>query len=224
MKNNDFALNGYFNENNYAEYYKIIGVVDCDTYFGCGIPSQEWSSRVALFVLSEGIDDMSAVLHTLGIDVRENYDTVIDVVWGKKFLKEEVIDVIGNSTSLIYACIVILLLISLTVVYTTYLRDRHDEWCLYASIGYSRKTIYGAVMRELLFTFGAAFLFGGIISFLSAVLLNAAMMVPQGLKCKIFHPKTIAEILCTYVFLLGILQIPVRYALGRIRTVDIFGG
>ncbi len=220
MKNNNFVLNGYFNEKNYAQHYKIVGVVDCDTYFGCGIPADGWSSRTAIVVLSEGIDDMSAVLHTIGIDVRENYDSVIDAAWGRKFLQEEVIDVIGNSTSIIYVGIVILLLISLTVVYTTYLRDRHNEWCLYASIGYSRKTIYGAVMRELLFTFGAAFLFGAMLSLLLALVLNGVMMVPQGLKCRIFHPKTIAEILCTYAFLLGILQIPVRYALARIRTVD----
>lgn len=220
MKNNGFVLDGYFNEENYAKYFKIVGIIDCETYFGCGIPSVEWSARPAVFVLSEGIDDMSAVLHTIGIDVRENYDTVVDVKWGEKFLKEEVIDVIGNSTSIIYAGIVVLLLISLTVVYTTYLRDRHNEWCLYCSIGYSRKTIYGAVMRELLFTFGAALVLGGMLSLTAALVLNAVMMVPQGLKCRIFHPKTIAEILCIYAFLLGILQIPVRYALCKIRTID----
>ncbi|MDE7061591.1 MAG: hypothetical protein K2O71_08365, partial [Lachnospiraceae bacterium] len=115
---------------------------------------------------------------------------------------------------------VILLLIYLPVVYTTYLRDRHNEWCLYCSIGYSRGNIYLAVMRELIFTFGAAVLLGGIISLLAAVLLKRLIMVPQGLQCKIFHPETLAEILCTYVFLIGILQIPVRYALRRIRTID----
>ena len=72
---------------------------------------------------------------------------------------------------MIYMGIIILLLISLTVVYTTYLRDRHNEWCLYCSIGYSRGNIYCAVMRELLFTFGSAFILGGVISILAAILL-----------------------------------------------------
>lgn len=220
MKNNGYALGGYFNERNYDKYYKIVGIIECNTYFGCGIPAQDFSASGRVVVLSEGIEDMSAVLHGLGIDVKENYDTVVDMKWGKKFLQEEVIDVIGNSTSLIYVGIVVLLLVSLTVVYTTYLRDRHNEWCLYCSIGYSRKSIYHAVMRELLFTFGTAFLSGVVISLLAAVLLKNAMLVPQGLQCKIFHPKTLVEILCTWVFLLGILQIPVRYALLRIRTVD----
>ncbi len=220
MKNSDYVLNGYFNERNYDKHYKIVGVIECDTYFGCGIPSEEWSTSSAIVVLSKDIDDISAVLSKIGIEVKENYDTVVDVKWGKKFLKEEVLNVIGNSTSLIYIGIVILLLISLTVVYTTYLRDRHNEWCLYCSIGYSRGNIYLAVMRELIFTFGAAVLLGGIISLLAAVLLKRLIMVPQGLQCKIFHPETLAEILCTYVFLIGILQIPVRYALRRIRTID----
>lgn len=220
MKNNGYTLDGYFNERDYEKYYKIVGVLECDTYFGCGIPAADWSVRSAIVVLSEGIDDMSAVLRGIGIDTKENYDTVVDRKWGERFLQEEVIDVIGNSTGLIYIGIVILLLISLTVVYTTYLRDRHNEWCLYCSIGYSRGDIYRAVMRELLFTFGTALAAGGIISIFAAVLVRNAMLIPQGLQCKIFHPKTVLEILCTYTFLLGILQIPVRYALCRIRTVD----
>lgn len=220
MKNNNYILNGYFNERNYDKYYKIVGVIECDTYFGCGIPSKEWSTNSAIIVLSKNIDDMSAVLLKIGIEVKENYDTVVDRKSSEKFLKEEVHDVMSNSTNLIYIGIIILLLISLMVVYTTYLRDRHNEWCLYCSIGYSRGDIYLAVMQELIFTFGAAVLFGIIISLLAAVLLKNLMMVPQGLQCKIFHPKTLAEILCIYVFLIGVLQIPVRYALYKIRTID----
>lgn len=220
MKNNSFELNGYFNEDNYAQYYKIVGVLDCDSYFGCGIPAEEWDSNSAIVVFSDGIDDMSAVLHEIGIDVRENYDTVIDFKWGEKFMKEEITDAIGNSTKFIYAGITVLLFIALTVVYTTYLRDRHNEWCLYCSIGYSRRTIYCSIMRELLFTFGAALLTGAIIISASVIILKYMMLEPQGLKCSFFYPETIAEILCTYVLLLGILQIPVRYALYRIRTID----
>lgn len=220
MKNNAFELDGYFNEDNYLRYYKIVGVLDCDSYFGCGIPAEEWASSSAIVVFSDGIDDMSAVLHQIGIDVRENYDTVIDFKWGEKFMKKEITDAIGNSTKFIYAGITVLLFIALTIVYTTYLRDRHNEWCLYCSIGYSRRAIYSSIMKELLFTFGAALLTGAIIISASVVILNYAILEPQGLKCRFFYPETIAEILCTYALLLGILQIPVRYALYRIRTVD----
>ena len=220
MKNNGYVIGSYFNERNYDKDYKIVGVIECDTYFGCGIPYKDWAAGGMVVVLSEGIEDMAEVLAGFGVNVKENFDTVVDMKWGKKFLQEEVVDVIANSTQLIYMGIIILLLISLTVVYTTYLRDRHNEWCLYCSIGYSRGNIYCAVMRELLFTFGSAFILGGVISILAAILLKNFMLVPQGLQCKLFYPKTIVDIFCTWVFLLGILQIPMRYALYRIRTVD----
>ena len=113
-----------------------------------------------------------------------------------------------------------LLSISLFIVYTTYLRDRRDEWCLYSSIGYSRKTIYFSILRELLFTFAAALLIGAVIIVLAEIIINLVMIEPQGLKCRYFYPDTIVEILCAYTLLLGVLQIPVRYALFKIRTID----
>lgn len=36
MKNNGYVIGSYFNERNYDKDYKIVGVIECDTYFGCG--------------------------------------------------------------------------------------------------------------------------------------------------------------------------------------------
>lgn len=220
MKNNGYELDGYLNENTYGKVFKIVGVLDCDSYFGCGIPAEEISLSSMIMILSEGIDDMSAELEKEGIVVRDTYDSVVDYVNESQFFEEEILNIIGNSTSLIYIGIMVLLSIALIIVYTMYLRDRHDEWCLYCSIGYSRKTIYVSILRELLFTFGAALLFGGVIIVASEAFLDAVMIQPWGLKCRYFHPQTIGEILCSYVLIFGILQIPVRYALYRIRTID----
>lgn len=222
MRNNDYRLNGYFREENYGQAYQIVGVLECSTYFGCGVPAEEQSfgSRM-LVVLSDGsIEDMSEVLHNSGIDVRENYDTVLDYQWGSRFLKDEVTEVIGNSTKYIYIGVMILLSIAVFIVYTMYLRDRHNEWCLYYSIGYSRKTIYFSILRELLFSFGAALLAGSVIIAVSVVLLDTVMIQPFGIRCRYFYPRNLGEILCSYVLILGILQIPIRYALYKIRTVD----
>ena len=101
-----------------------------------------------------------------------------------------------------------------------YLRDRHNEWCLYCSIGYSRKEIYSLVMRELLFVFGIALVIGIGLAAAAVVAIDFFMLTPQGLKCKYFYPDAIVEILCAYVLLVGALQIPIRYALHRIRTID----
>lgn len=220
MKNNSYEIGDYFNEDGYGKIYKIVGILDCDSYFGCGIPAEGWNWNHMLVVLSEGIDDMSAVLHEAGIDVRENFDSVIDYTCGKRFLKEEVADVIGDSTTYIYVGIIILLFISLTVVYMTYLRDRHNEWCLYCSIGFSRKEIYLSIIRELLFTFITALILGGALISVSVVILDRVMIEAQGLKCRYFYPETLGEIFCSYALLFGILQIPIRYALYRIRTID----
>jgi len=35
-----------------------------------------------------------------------------------------------------------------------------------------------------------------------------------------FYPKMVAEIVCSYVLILGLLQIPIRAALYKIRTID----
>lgn len=223
MKNNGFVLDGYFNEDSMGTSYKIVGVLDYDGYFGCGIAYEMGSAASGfnmLIVLSEGIEDMSALLLDEGIEVRDTYDNIFDYKEGMELLQTGVIDVIGNSTRFIYVGVILLLSIALIIVYTMYLRDRHEEWCLYSSIGYARRTVYFSILRELLFTFVAALAIGGIIIMGGEVLLDAVMIQPSGLKCRYFSPSTLGEILCTYVLIFGILQIPVRYALYKIRTVD----
>ena len=223
MKNNGFVLDGYYNEDSMGTSYKIVGVLDYDGYFGCGIAYDMGSAASGfnmLIVLSEGIEDMSALLLDEGIEVRDTYDNIFDYKEGMELLQTGVIDVIGNSTRFIYVGVILLLSIALIIVYTMYLRDRHEEWCLYSSIGYARKTVYFAILRELLFTFVAALVIGGIIIMGGEVLLDAVMIQPSGLKCRYFSPSALGEILCTYVLIFGILQIPVRYALHKIRTVD----
>ncbi len=220
MKNSGYRIGNYLYEQGYGKTYKIVGILDCGSYFGCGIPDDGWTWNYQLVVLSESIEDMSAVLLEEGVRVRENFDNVADYTEGVKMMKEEVTDVIGGSVKYIYVGITVLLFVSLTLVYTSYLRDRHNEWCLYCSIGFSRKELYFSILRELLFSFAAGLLIGGAVISFSAVVLKYVMLEPQGLRCRYFHPQTLGEILCSYVLLLGVLQIPVRYALYRIRTVD----
>lgn len=220
MEHNDYVLGGYFDEKNYEDSFQIVGVLDCDTYFGCGVATDEWDPGIMLMVLSEGIEDLRPNLEKEGIKVRENYDFVLDYREEKEFFDTEIVGVIDNSTSAIYAGIMILLSISVLIVYTMYLRERHDEWCLYCSIGYSRKTIYLSILRELLFTFVSAVVIGAVIIVASELILDGVMIRPRGLKCRYFNPQALGEILSSYVLIFGILQIPVRYALYKVRTID----
>lgn len=223
MKNNGYYLNDYLDKESIGEVFQIVGILEYDGYFGCGIPSDKYTCQNRITILSEGIDDMSAELLEEGITVRETYDTVEDYKSSLKELKEEVTEVIGNSTKYIYIGIVILLTIALFIVYTGYLNDRRNEWCLYCSIGYSRKSIYLSILRELLFTFTIALIIGVVLTIIGEIILNATMIQPRGLKCRYFYPTTIAEILCAYVLLFGILQIPIRCAMFKIRTIDAIG-
>jgi len=220
MEHRDYVVGQYYDEEDCGESFQIVGVLDCDTYFGCGVVSDEWEVNAILMVLSEGIEDLRPNLEQEGIKVRENYDSVLDYREEKEFFDKEIVGVIDNSTSAIYVGIMILLSISILIVYTMYLRDRHDEWCLYCSIGFSRKTIYLSILRELLFTFVAAVVIGGVIIVAAELALDWTMIRPRGIKCRYFNPQALGEILCSYVLIFGILQIPVRYALYKVRTID----
>ena len=224
MSNTGYKVGDYFDEENCGTAYKIVGILDSESYWGCGILPETDTFNVnnmSIVILSDGsIDDVSKLLEQEGIYVRDTYDSVIDVKHGEADIKREVTDAIATSTELVFAFIIIVLSLALFIVYTTYLRDRHNEWCLYCSIGYSRGEIYRSILRELTFTFGIAILGGALIILVSVLGLDYLMLRPTGLQCKYLYTDTIVEILCSYGLLFGTLQIPVRYALYKIRTID----
>lgn len=221
MLNNGYQVGDYFRQDTYAEKYVIVGEIECDFYFGCGIAREEDNLNKMLIVLSDGgIQDFTELLIGYGINIRENFDEIVDQKIATRWFQEEVIEQLNASTKYIYPSIIVVLFISIFVVYITYLRDRHDEWCLYSSIGYSKKTIYFSIMRELMFTFGFALFAGGILTSIMVVLLDYGMIQTLGLRCKYLYSNTIGEILCVFVLLLGLLQIPIQYALMKIKTID----
>ena len=75
-------------------------------------------------------------------------------------------------------------------------------------------------MKELFFTFGLSLLLAtGIITVL-VVILDHTMIQAMGLRCRYLYPDVIRDNLCVYVLFLGVLQIPIRYALHKIQTID----
>ena len=214
MLNNGFVVGG-----KKGEKYTITGILDCDLYFGYGIRSEQ--RYVGLYILTDKrVDDAEKYFEVLGLEFEKDYDYVEDYSFWMdeydKYIKSQLVD----ATKYIYTGIFVILFISLFVVYTTYLRDRHNEWCLYCSIGYSRKSIYFSIMGELLFTFITAIVIGLVITGAMVVSLDMIMMKPKGISCQYFYPDKIAEILCAFVLFFGMLQIPIRYALYKIRTID----
>lgn len=201
--------------------YKIVGVVESEYYFCCGVNEGDIDNSAMITVLTDGsIEDMEVLLNDLGYDAERKYEKIYDTVEGKESLQADIIDAIDNSTGMVYLAIVVILSIAIIVVYVTYLRDRYNEWCLYCSIGFSRMEIYASVVRELLITFGAAIVLGAVASLVTMVVLDNTMVASLGLRCSFWYPETLYEILCVYVVIFALLQIPIRVALYRIRTID----
>ena len=220
MKNGSYQIGDSLKD--YPEI-KIVGVIQSDYYFGCGMYEDEKNLYYdnTIVILSDGsIEDVAVVLHDMGYEFKDEDAGIVDVKTGREDLQRDIIDAISGSSGMVYVVIIAVLSLALLIVYVTYLRDRRNEWCLYCSIGFSRTSIYASVMRELLFTFGLALLIGGLVVGASVVILDHTMIQSLGLKCRYFYGETLVEILCSFALILGLLQIPIRVALYKIRTID----
>ena len=220
MKNNGYSIGDPVE---HYTLYTIVGVVESDLNLICGTPHPDDTAAKRLFIFSEDITDLKAEMTGIGIELDEKYVYWTDYVTQKEDFQVNMVDAIEGSTQIVYVGIVILMCIALSVIYITFLRDRHSEWCLYASIGYSRKAIYLSIMRELLFTFILSIVIGAGITALSVWLIDILYLVPHGLGCNYFNGEAIKDVLLDFLVFFAILQIPVRYALYRIKTIDALG-
>ncbi len=221
MKMNNYKLGEYFREENYGKLYRITGVLKCDTYFGCGIPCSKNTNNMMITVLSDGtIKNMSEYLKKYDIETKENYDNIVDYKKEEGFYQKECVEIIDNITKYIFPGIMIILFICLFVLYITYLRDRYSEWCLYCSIGYSRKEIYCMILKELSLVFILSAIIGAVITVIMICIMDVTIVSSIGAKCRFIYPEIILKLLGCIILFFGTLQIPVKHAFSRIRTVD----
>lgn len=217
VKNHGYKLGDGLSQNGDV---KIVGIINCDYYFGCGIADgNNTFLNPMICVLTDGtVRDLKNIIRKNGV-ILDN-SVFVDLKDGETKLQEEIISAISSSTSIIFAGIMVVIAILVVIVSISYMRDRRSEWCLYASVGYSRGAVYFSIMRELLFTFVAAFLISVIVVIILMSLLNALLISGLGLQCKYFLPDTFIEILCAYIAIFGILQIPARLEIFKIKTID----
>lgn len=221
MNNANMKLNGYFMESQYKQSFRIVGILECDTYLVCGVPSEDQVNQPAVVLLSDGrTNDIRELIARQGIDIDDHSDVIYDATWGEKEFQTEVVEATEVAARGLYLGIVVLLSISIYIVYITYLRDRREEWCLYQSIGYSKSAIYGAITRELLITFVCSIGLAAIICVGAILGLEKGMIEPLGIHSRCFQLKTIVEILVVYFIQLGMLQLPICLALHKIKTID----
>ena len=113
-----------------------------------------------------------------------------------------------------------LLTISILVAYVSFMRNRVNEYCLYTSIGFARKDIYGMMMRELSLIFGFSILIGAAVTIVIMLLLGHFVLDNLGLIYKYFYPEHLLRILAAFLVTVGILQIPIIVTINNIKTID----
>jgi ABC-type antimicrobial peptide transport system permease subunit len=76
------------------------------------------------------------------------------------------------------------------------------------------------MLREMAILFGLGTAAGLLISLGMAWVIHEFIIEPKGLIGHVVYGEQIFRILGTYLFLMGVLQIPVLFILQRIRTID----
>lgn len=220
LQNKKMNIGGYFNESSYGKVFKVVGALDSDVLTCVGTPRGYTNSGWYMVILcNEENADMSAVLKDVGIETTE-YDTIYDSVDWAKMYKELVTDQIDAALLAILIVVIIFLAISILVAYVSFMRSRVNEYCLYTSIGFARKDIYGMMMKEIGIIFGLSIVIGAAVTIVIMVLLGHFMLDSLGLVYHYFYPEHLLRILTAFLAIVGFLQIPVIVTINNIKTID----
>lgn len=220
MKNMGYSIGGYFMRDWYGETFKIVGTIRSDCMISVGTPMGHTNSGMYIVVLGdESVKDLTSILIEEGIRIKSS-DDIIDGVHYEDAYRKDVEDAIGSAVNVIMIVVMVFLAILILVTYVSYMRNRVSEYCLYSSIGYGRGDIYGMMIREMLIIFGVSAVTGMILSLAGGYAMQRLVIEPKGLIGHVFYAGHMIKILSTFIFMMGILQIPALACISRIRTID----
>ncbi len=220
MKNGGYELGGWYLKDWFGETFRICGTIRSDYLISVGIPNGFTNNGWYIVVYNdESTMDMTGILKEMGITPADG-DEVLDAAECYRVYRENVGDTIDMVVTTIFVIIMSFMSVLVLVAYISFMRNRVNEYCLYASIGYGRREIYSMILREMLILFGLGIAVGLLVSLGTGAVLNALLIEPKGLVGHVVYGKQILRILGTYVFLMGVLQIPVLCSLKRVRTID----
>lgn len=219
--NNHMKLGGYFNESLYGHTFKVVGILESDNLTCVGTPQGYTNSGWYIFVLcDEDNANITKVLNDIGIFPTE-YDWIHDKTYSAELYKESVTDMVDVAMIAILIVIMIFLTISIIVAYVSFMRSRVNEYCLYTSIGFGRKDIYGMMMKEIGIIFGSSILLGAIITIFIMLLIGNTILDNLGLVYQYFYPKHLFRIIAAFMAIVGLLQIPIIFTINNIKTIDL---
>ena len=220
MKNQGYEIGGNYLEESFGETFKVAGVIESDYMICMGLPNGFTNKGWYMVMLGdESIKDVRKLMGEIGITPGEK-DDIIDSLAYKKFYDTDVIKTIDSVVNTIILIIIIFLAVSIIVAYVSFMRNRLNEYCLYASLGYSKKEVYGMIMREMLIIFMLGIIAGFLLSLMLMGILDAGAIEPKGLISRWFYPGHIAKICAALVCIIGVLQIPILISINSIKTID----
>jgi ABC-type antimicrobial peptide transport system permease subunit len=163
--------------------------------------------------------DLRAFFEEMGVELGAA-DTVSGLPEHRQRFLDECENLIGDIVGAISAVVMSFVALTMLIAYVSFLRNRVNEYCLYASIGYRRWEVYGMMLREMLIIFGIGFFLGFAIAVPAAFLIKAAILEPAGIVSVAWYPGMIVRLGAIALLILGVLQIPVLVSIWRIRTID----
>ena len=216
----DEKVGDWFLADNYGEVFRVVGTLTSDSMFCIGTPNGNYNCGWYITILcNEDTARFSRLADELGITITPE-DDIEDIDDYRKLYDEGVKGDIENIINIIVIAVMVFLMISILVAYISFMRNRVNEYCLYASLGYSRKEIYGMIMREMFIMFLTGILIGAILTVALMAVFETLIIVPQGLISKWIMKDQLLRILSAFVLIIGILQIPVLVSIYKIRTID----
>ena len=214
-------IDNHRNDNNLLQNmgssYEVVGIVTSDYYlsFGMAMPGENDVNLLAMCKKDSQVDLRPAV-ESRGykvnyyVDKAKAHDDLIRGMGGSLDMVQTIFTGVSGG----------LLLICVAVVLALHIMDRHNEWCLLNSIGFSTGEIYKMALQEILICIGIALVVGGILSYGSCFLMEKLMYNPIGITIRLFRPDAIPRVLCVFAVLFGIAQIPLFSGMRKIQTID----
>lgn len=197
-----------------AEGYEVVGYTDTDDYACFGYAVEDENNGWEL-VLTDKRVSVKSDIEKLGFSVLYAYDY--------DSAEKDLDTAIGSLENVKYVFTIvtnIVLSLCIIVVLSFHISDRHNEWCLISSIGFSKIEVYVMAFKELLIGFVIALIVGLVSGIGCAYYMDRTVMENLGISIDLFSVDAIVLIISMYILMLALCQIPLFVNLNKITTID----
>ena len=193
----------------------IVGQVECPYYVAFGSPLGIENNAMLMTIHEDKDANIVERLTDMGWDISyyDDYESSFEQF-------HEVTDSLSDIKIMVTSVAGVILGICVIVVLSIHIRDRHEELCLFNSIGFSSYEIYLLMLKELLICFTASIAVGVLLSFIAVAAMNHFLMEPMGLYIPLIRITDAKMAVLMLAAIFGFCQIPVFLQIRTINTVD----